>query len=282
MRVLITGASGFIGSYVTKFLPSHHSLVSLSRTPSPNRIEANLLDFDVDDFSELLNKQQIEGILHLAAEGNVSNCEHFKDAHSLNVRVTEKLVEAAKKKRIPIIFSSTDQVFSGDAGQLYESTSPNPCHQYGRQKCQAEQVVLGYAFGSVLRLPLVLGLHRQGKGALESMLSQGRATGFLNLFVDEFRRPIHARDAAKALWTAFEWKPGLYHIPGPELMSRMKIAQEAVNALEEKTIKLVPISYKEHNFGYTRPGNLDLASSEQVVTDLRLGSFAQNLTDLLY
>ena len=71
---------------------------------------------------------------------------------------------------------------------------------------------MGYTRGLVLRLSLVLGLHKKGKGSLETMLNQGRQNGALNMFVDEFRRPIHAIDVARALWAALGWKPGIYHI----------------------------------------------------------------------
>ena len=280
MRVLVTGASGFVGSYVTTFCPAHHQVHPLSRKSIPNGTLADLITLTVEDFVALFSHQAIEGIIHLAAEANISHCEHAQEAHALNVGVTQQLVSAARQTGLPILFASTDQVFSGDEGHLFESTPPNPCHQYGQQKLEAEQVVLDYAKGLVLRLPLVLGRHSNGRGSLEAMLNQGGKEGVLHLFVDEFRRPIHAMDAAKAFWAAFQWEPGVYHISGPELMSRVEIAQAILPALQEKSITILPTSLKDQSFGYTRPHCLDLVTSKQEVKDLRVELFQNHIYEV--
>lgn len=260
--------------------PEFYHPIPLSRTQTEKGVTADLSSLNNKDLLGLIDNQQIDGIIHLAAEGNVSVCERSKEAYRLNVGVTKDLVSAAKQRNLPIIFSSTDQVFSGEEGLLCESTAPSPCHQYGQQKREAEQVVLGYTRGLVLRLSLVLGLHKKGKGSLETMLNQGRQNGALNMFVDEFRRPIHAIDVARALWAALGWKPGIYHISGPKLMSRMEIAKEITSAINEHSIQLLPASLKEQSFSYKRPGRLDLVSNTSEVEELGIPSVLQNIHKL--
>ncbi|HAB89024.1 MAG TPA: hypothetical protein DCF84_00720 [Bacteroidetes bacterium] len=277
MRILVTGASGFIGSYVMKCCPEPYYPIPLGRTQERKGVTADLLSLNDKDLLELFEKHQIGGIIHLAAEGNMSVCERSTEAYSLNVGVTKRLVLAAKRRNLPIIFSSTDQVFCGEEGLLYESTPPSPCHKYGQQKLEAEHIVLHYAKGLVLRLPLVLGLHKTGKGSLETMLSQGRQHGSLNMFVDEFRRPTHSIDVAKALWEALGWPPGIYHISGPKLMSRMEMAEEITSALKEHTIQLIPTFQREQSFGYKRPSRLDLVSHKSEVQELGIPSVLQNI-----
>ncbi|MEC8031881.1 MAG: SDR family oxidoreductase [Bacteroidota bacterium] len=280
MRVLVTGASGFIGSYVMRDCPESYCPIPLSRAQTEKGVTADLLSLNEKDLLDLIKKQQIDGIIHLAAEGNVSVCERSTEAYRLNVGVTKNLVAAAKQRNLPIIFSSTDQVFSGEEGLLCESTAPSPCHQYGQQKREAEHIVLGYTKGLVLRLPLVLGLHKEGKGSLEAMLNHGRQHGALNMFIDEFRRPVHAIDVARALWAALGWKPGIYHISGPKLMSRMEIAKEITSALNEYTIQLLPTPQKEQMFGYKRPSRLDLVSNKSEVEGLGIPSVLKNIHEI--
>ena len=113
------------------------------------------------------------------------------------------------------------------------------------------------------------------------MLNQGRQNGVLNMFVDEFRRPIHAIDVARALWAALGWKPGIYHISGPKLMSRMKIAKEITSAINEHSIQLLPTSLKEQSFSYKRPSRLDLVSNKSEVEELGIPSVLQNIHKLV-
>ena len=113
MRVLVTGASGFVGSYVTTFCPAHYQVHPLSRKSILNGTVADLITHTVEDFVALFSHQAIEGIIHLAAEANISNCEHVQEAHALNVRVTERLVSAARQTGLPILLRQPIRPFRG-------------------------------------------------------------------------------------------------------------------------------------------------------------------------
>lgn len=270
MHVLVTGASGFVGSIVVERCPEEYSAIGLSRKRGEQKIFADLCTLGQEDLMDLLYLNNIEAIIHLAAEGNLSRCEQNPEAQIINVQVTKLLTAVAQNLNIPIVYSSSDQVFSGGPHELSETSIPNPQHEYGRQKVKGEQIITSYSKGVVLRLPLVVGGHKGGLGSFEKMYAQGKREGRLSLFFDEFRRPIHVFDVARALWKAINWSPGIYHVSGPETLSRLQLMDRMLGALGEKEIVIEAVSQSEFSFEYARPKSLILTSEKQEIKDLQL------------
>jgi nucleoside-diphosphate-sugar epimerase len=137
MKVLLTGASGFLGSYVLKALQRHNiDVVAVGRTlpQVPTKfIEADLLS--IHDFAPLIKQAQPTHLLHLAWYA-----EHGKYWNSsLNLRWTEttiRLVEAfcAAGGR-HIVLAGTCAEYDWTQGYCQEDTSLlNPATLYGVAK----------------------------------------------------------------------------------------------------------------------------------------------------
>lgn len=270
MHVLITGASGFVGSIVVERCPEDYSAVGLSRKRGAQKVCADLSTLDHKDLVDLLHLNSVKAIIHLAAESNLSRCEQNPEAHLINVQATKRLTGVAKNLDIPIVFSSSDQVFSGGPHELSETSIPSPKHEYGRQKLKGEQIITGYSKGVVLRLPLVVGRHNQGLGSFETMYAQGKREGRLSLFFDEFRRPIHVYDAAMALWKAINWPSGIYHVTGPETLSRLELMNRLLSTVGENNIVIEAVSQSKFSFEYARPKRLVLISEKKEVKNLQI------------
>jgi nucleoside-diphosphate-sugar epimerase len=157
MKILVTGASGFIGCRLTELLSGlGHDLVATgraetdverARTERLRKIgvtvrEGSLLD---DGFATSLTTGR-EVIIHLAAaqhEGNVPD-SYFRD---INVAGTRKLIDAAAAARARrFVYSSTIGIYGSAAnGELDENSAPRPENIYAQTKLEAERVVAQYA-----------------------------------------------------------------------------------------------------------------------------------------
>lgn len=175
MRVLVTGAAGFIGSHVAEALLARGDTVAgldnFNDYYSPARKRANvaglvansrftLHEADVRD-AEMLKRICAEGkfdaIVHLAAMANVRySIERAPLYTDVNMRGTVNLLEAARAAGLPnFVFASTSSVY-GRTDQLpfcEDDPLGRPLAPYPATKIAAE--VMGHAYHSLFELSFV-------------------------------------------------------------------------------------------------------------------------------
>ena len=144
MRVLVTGASGFVGGATcAELLRRGHEVVSLVRRPGsePAGTEAAIGDLtDAASLQENVTSRRPDAVIHLAAE--LANQRDSRKVHDVNVEGTRRLLDACVSDGGPrFVFAST--VVTGEAhGQLLEPDQPLPVDTpYGRAKQEGEKLV---------------------------------------------------------------------------------------------------------------------------------------------
>jgi dTDP-glucose 4,6-dehydratase len=169
MKLLITGGAGFIGSHVVRLFVNaypEYSIWNLDALTYAGNL-ANLKDVeqnpnyrfikgDITDkqfISELFEKEQFDGVIHLAAESHVDRSITGPDAFiQTNVVGTANLLNAAVQcwkgnfdgKRFYHV--STDEVFGslGPEGKFNESTAYDPRSPYSASKASSDHLVRAY------------------------------------------------------------------------------------------------------------------------------------------
>ncbi|WP_396586882.1 UDP-glucose 4-epimerase family protein [Bermanella sp. R86510] len=181
MRVLVTGANGFLGSYLIKVLSlNENALVSLAVRSKSS--ESNVRQFSVGNissqtsWSKVVDRQDV--VIHCAAMSNVNAQTDEKALKEVNVAGTLKLATDASKagvKRFIFISSIKVNGESTSGSEPFDSKSErNPQDSYGKSKSEAEDklIELGNQTGMeivIIRPPLVYG--------------RGVKANFLNLMI---------------------------------------------------------------------------------------------------
>lgn len=149
MRVLVTGAAGFIGHHLVKSLIDKGDEVigidNLSAGtkdcihPAMSFVEADIRNPDCDRYYA-----NIEAVFHLAAKNCLHDCELDKpEAYSVNVVGTEKVLEACKKYRVKRIFvAESSAVYEGySSREPIAEVEPKPISYYAVTKAFVNEMV---------------------------------------------------------------------------------------------------------------------------------------------
>lgn len=136
-KILVTGASGFVGSRVVARWRNEYKILA------PTHSELDITD------SESVNgyfmQHTPDVVVHLAALSNTWYCEqHPDESYRVNVEGVCNLAAAAARNGVKFIFFSSDQVYNGncESGPLSEDVAVAPENVYGRHKLEAEQRAL--------------------------------------------------------------------------------------------------------------------------------------------
>jgi len=223
MKVLLTGASGFLGRYLSARLSKEHEVVGAS---------SSVADFSLPGTAEKLFDDVLPGaIVHAAARTRPDLCEKDPEtAYAVNERATGELAARAAKYGVRLIYISTDLVFDGEGAPYREVDEPNPLGVYGASKLAGEKAVLeAGGEGLVMRLSWSYGWGVEGVPSFcDEMMRRVREEGKMPLFSDQVRSVLYAEDASEMISrTLMATAPPkkILHMAGPESMTRLKFGQ---------------------------------------------------------
>ena len=171
MRILVTGANGFVGRFLCPLLAArgHQVTAALRQLPgapvdgAKNMIAVGDMDADTD-WSEATNNQ--DAVIHLAARTHILGEKNAEPLfRQINVEATRALAAASLKagvRRFVYLSSVKAQAERSTATALTETMPPLPEDAYGRTKLAAENLLLESARGTgmrvvALRPPLIYG-----------------------------------------------------------------------------------------------------------------------------
>jgi len=230
MNILLTGATGLLGSYIVRSWNNNGILacvyVGSYSMPDTERIKYYKTDIrDRDGLEHIFRDYKIDVVIHAAGEARVDYCEkNYDDAYSTNVLGTKKIINMCKKYGAKLIYISTNAVFDGTKPPYKEEDSTGPVNTYGRIKLECENLVRAHFKNFLLIRPILMyGWNRpQERDNVATWILRKLQEGEQVKLVDDiFDNPLHAFQCAEVILKLVEKnKNGIYHIGGEDIVDR--------------------------------------------------------------
>jgi dTDP-4-dehydrorhamnose reductase len=263
-KILITGASGFLGYHLLKEACGKYEVYGLTHQNSCSFDCKLSIPCDITNYIELGNLiDDIEPdlIIHAAALADLGFCEANREkSYSVNIEATANLAGIASDLKVPFVFTSTDMVFDGERGLYTEEDDVNPINIYGEHKAIAEQKVLSlYPESLIVRLPLMFGsIAAAGNNFLSKVIQQNKSGEETKLFTDEYRSVCGAHSIAKGILELAGRSNGVIHLAGKERLSRYEFGIRATETLGLSESLIIPCSQQDVVFSYKRPKDVSM------------------------
>jgi len=236
-RVLITGASGFIGGALFKNLLAIHP-IGTQFSSQQDIFGSQLVTVDLRNelaVKALIERVQPSAVFHFAAltspRRNNMDPALANDSH---VKVTYNILKALPESA-QIVYLSTDKVFDGTYLDPDETVNPKPCCLYGELKLKCENMIRQkLEKHHIVRLPIVHAFGDEDSNSfIDEAIKKLRQNDQIAAFDNISRCYLKLDELIHFLSLLLENTDyGTYHV-GSKLMSYY---QRIVNLCEENQI----------------------------------------------
>ena len=247
-KLIVTGASGLLGSKIVELASEDYEVTPLYNT---KQLHHNSLKLDITDQKRVLNlfnelKPKI--VIHTASETNVDKCETEKEhAWKINVEGTRNIALACSKANAKIVYISTDYVFDGEKGLYIEKDKPNPINYYGVTKLEGENQVVQHCKNyAILRTSILYGWHPWKQNFVTWIINALKQNKELTVVEDHYNTPTLADNLAEiALETVQKDLRGLYHASGSQRINRYEFAKQTAKTFDLDSSLIKPIKMSQ-------------------------------------
>jgi dTDP-4-dehydrorhamnose reductase len=229
-RLLVIGARGFLGTFVTARASSFYEVLHGDRSRESDETDVVIDITDPVSVKLAIAESRPHAVILLAAISDIDRCQREPQrAAEVNLYGAENVANACARAGAKLLFTSTGAVFDGRKHGYREEDEVSPISVYGETKAHAEVIVRALLPSAlVARVSLVLG--RTGKAGtnslMDSMIRRWRSGEVISASAVESRNPIDAPTLSR--WflelLADDCNIGIFHAGATDSMTRYELA----------------------------------------------------------
>jgi dTDP-4-dehydrorhamnose reductase len=273
MRILVTGAAGRLGGRLAEVLAGGgHSVVGV------DVVASGAAAWDVVDVTDwaatraFVQSKQPDLVIHPAAWTDVDGCARDPEqAIRINGFGAQHVALAAAEVGAPILYVSSNEVFSGRTNRPYREYDPTePINPYGYSKWVGEQAVMRVNPRHYVVRTAWLFAHG-GKNFIQSILNAAKAGKPIRVVINEVANPTYNDDLADAIVRLIETERfGIYHFVNEGGCSRYEFARYALDRAGYADTPITPITSQMWQRASTPPEYAPLDNLAGKAVDITL------------
>lgn len=267
-RLLVTGASGLLGSTVARIAHEQGWDVTAVGNRHPVMVadvESVAADLQEDGVADALVRHVAPtSVVHCAAITDVDACESLPDGGLRLHRDATRALARTAGAHARFVYISTDSVFDGTRSWYSEADLTGPINAYSRSKLEGEHAVreeLGTR-GLVIRTS-PYGAAGRGTNIAEWLMGKLGRREPIGGFADVYFTPILADDLASIVLKLIEvGASGTYHAAGSERISKYDFAVRFARALNADASLVTARPIADAQLRAPRPKDTSLATAK--------------------
>ncbi|MBI2043096.1 NAD(P)-dependent oxidoreductase [Candidatus Pacearchaeota archaeon] len=243
MEILITGIDGFLGKKLFDILKKKYDVFGISRRNAGENIF--LADIsEKNSIEKVIESVNPDVLVHSAALVDVETCEIEKTiAYKTNAEAMKIIAQICQKKRIKLVYFSSDYVFDGNPEVVYEIDSPrNPINYYGITKKAGEDFIFRLVQNHLIVRPTILyGFNniKDRKNFVKEIIKKLERGSTIELDDQRKKYPLLIDDVAHGLVRLINTDSrGVFHMSGPDEVTKFQFGKivAKVFSLDEELI----------------------------------------------
>jgi UDP-glucose 4-epimerase len=233
MRVLVTGANGFIGWRLLETNEGVHAFVALARTRGPELPGVEWIEHDLTKpLSDARLPERIDAVIHLAQSRRYRQFpDGAQDVFAVNTRSTFELLEYARRGGArSFVFASTGGLYAPRREPLVETDPVEPSSFYFGSKYAGELLVGSYGefFSTVILRPFAVYGPGQERMLVPTLIERMTSGETVTVQGDPGLRinPIYVDDAVRAFEAALGFSgSGVFNVAGDEAVTVTELVE---------------------------------------------------------
>jgi len=220
MKILVTGAAGFIGSNLCRvYAAAGYDVIRIAHRTAPGMFPTELLM--EEPIRLILGHYRPDVVVNAAGKSFVPQCEREPTAtYAANVVTAGNVALACRDCEVPLLHISTNHVFGPDNTLRTEHDEPEPEDICGVTKLLSERIVLQEC--PKARIVRICAAYGPGARIVRWVLGELRAGRTIDAFTDAYLTPTWVNDIARVTLQALGQvsEGGLFHVTRGQRMSR--------------------------------------------------------------
>jgi dTDP-4-dehydrorhamnose reductase len=265
MKILVTGASGLLGSNVCKMYSSQFHVCGTYYNHEVAIANCGLFRLDLTEGTGPLKDIHPDVVIHCAAEADVDACEANRGrARQSILGMTQNVLALARECASLLIHISTDSLFDGKQGNHGEEDPVDPINVYSELKAEAESYIKAHYDQFCIIRGRFYGWNIQDKQCFaEQVISRLREGREVTCYEANYSTQILVNNAADIIKEIINRRiTGVFNVVESTKLSRYAFAQmiAQVFGLPAKLVKAAP--FEENKYKAMRPQDTSLSNEK--------------------